>query len=166
MRKTLAAFALVLLGLVGTPSAQDIPQPGQLLDGSRGSFPGCPDCGVWSWVDYPRDQRTVAASNFYVQGWGFECVSGRPIDRVDVYYQDYEGIYHPVKQPEWALLHGAIGRPDVVAAFAGACPNVAANSGWQLRVTGIPPGLRRVTIVVWRGPYRENHDRTYLILDR
>jgi len=43
------------------------------------------------------------------------------------------------------------------------CPAAPVNSGWALRVTGMPPGLRRMMLIVWRGPYYEAHFRTYLV---
>lgn len=137
----------------------------QQFDGSRGSFPGCPTCGVWSWVDLPAPEMTVSASNFVVQGWGFECVSGQPVDRVDVSYQDYDGHWNPLLQPASALTPYTVARPDVAYMFAPFCPNVSGYTGWQLVVTNPPPlGLRRVAFTIWRGPYFERHQRVYLIV--
>jgi len=152
-------MSLFLVGLAAGAAAQP-----PLGSGARGSFPGCPQCGVWSWVDLPQNQQTVSASNFWVHGWGFECVSGLSIDRVDVHYQDYDGIWRPLKQPVNALRWGLIPRPDVVTfGQAIGCPHTVANTGWALTVHGMPLGLRRVTFNVWRGPYLETHERTYLV---
>jgi hypothetical protein len=153
-------FLGVVLALCATTVSAQAPW------GARGSFPGCPDCGVWSWVDDPADQVTVSTRAFVIQGWGFECVSGRPVDRVDVWYQDYNGAWQPLKQAQEALAAGAVWRGDVVQfGPTVGCPNVAANTGWVLSVTGMPLGLRRVRIVAWKGPYFEAHTRTYLVVE-
>jgi hypothetical protein len=158
MRKCLAAVALVVFASVAHA------QPA-IFDGSRGSFPGCPTCGVWSWVDLPAPEVTVHASDFTVQGWGFECMSGNPIDRVEVFYQDYNGWWHPLYQGPTALMWGASARPDVRAAFGAGCPLMGDYTGWTLILTNPPPlGLRRVQFTIWRGPYYEAHRRTYLIV--
>lgn len=126
---------------------------------------GCPTCGVVSYVDLPAPEATVSASAFTLQGWGFECFSGRVADRVDIHYQDYDGYWRPLLQPVTALHYGSIARPDVEAVYQPYCPNVGTMTGWSLAVTNPPPlGLRRVQINVWRGPYYEVHRRTYLIV--
>ena len=141
------------------------PAFGQAFDGSRGSFPGCPLCGVFSYVDAPAAEQTISASNFIIQGWGFECVSGRPVDRVDVHYQNYAGYWVRLPQDPSALDYGSVARPDVRSAYQSACPTVPAHAGWTLAVTNPPPlGLRRIAVLVWRGPYVEQHFRTYLIV--
>lgn len=137
----------------------------QVGSGDRGSFPGCPTCGVYSYVDLPVAEMTVSASNFTLQGWGFECYSGVPADRVDLYYQDYDGLWHPLKQAAGTLWFGYVPRPDVAAAYRSSCPNVSDTTGWGLTVMNPPPvGLRRIQINVWHGPYFESHRRTYLIV--
>lgn len=123
---------------------------------------GCARCSVISYVDLPAAEATVSASDFVLHGWGFECESGRPADRVDVFVQDYRGYWRPLKAP--ALDYGSIMRDDVQQAYAPYCPSVASNTGWSLRVPDAPLGLRRVQINVWRGPYYEVHRRTYLIV--
>jgi hypothetical protein len=126
---------------------------------------GCPTCGVYSYVDLPAPEVTVSASNFVIAGWGFECFSGAVADRVDIFYQDYDGYWVPLRQPPTALNYGSVDRPDVQMAFRPYCPNVPGMTGWHLFVTNPPPlGLRRVQINVWRGPYYEVHRRTYLIV--
>lgn len=140
------------------------PAIAQVEWGSRGSFPGCPQCGVWSWVDKPDDQITVSTRGFVLQGWGFECVSGMPADRVNVYWQDYDGDWWPLLLPDYALESGQSHRSDVERfARTIGCRNVGSDTGWALRVSGVPLGLRRLKIDVWRGPYFETHYRTYLI---
>ncbi len=125
---------------------------------------GCPTCGVYSYVDLPGPEVTVSASSFTLQGWGFECFSGAPADRVDIHYQDYDGYWKPLLQPQTALNYGSVSRPDVQMAYRPYCPNVPGVTGWYLNVTNAPLGLRRFQINVWRGPYYEVHRRTYLIV--
>jgi hypothetical protein len=126
---------------------------------------GCPTCGVYSYVDTPAPEATVSASNFVLQGWGFECFSGAVADRVSIFYQEYDGTWTPLLQPSTALQYGTIDRPDVWSTYRGLCPNVPGMTGWSLLLTNPPPlGLRRVQINVWRGPYYEVHRRTYLVV--
>jgi len=156
MRHILRAAGLVLLTALSA---------GAQFDGGRGSFPGCPTCGVYSFVDLPQAEATVSASNFTLQGWGFECVSGRPVDRVDIWEQDYDGFWHPLKQADGALWFGYSYRPDVQAAYRGLCPNVSPLTGWVLTLTNPPAlGLRRLRINLWYGPYFETSLRTYLVV--
>lgn len=156
--RTIAAIVFVLLVGRATPTWAQ-------FDGSRGSFPGCPTCGVFSAVDLPAPEQTVSQQNFVVWGWGFECVGGATVDRVDVWYQTYDGTWRPLKQADGTLQYGVMPRPDVQAYYRTACPRVPLNSGWVLSLTRVPPlGLRRVVFNVWRGPYFEQHRRTYLIV--
>jgi hypothetical protein len=135
------------------------------FNGGRGSFPGCPSCGVWSYVDFPSAEQTVSAKDFVIEGWGFECVAGAAIERVDLWYQDYAGDWWPLKQPDGAMAAHAVYRPDVEQHFRRVCPNAGTDTGWRLTVKNPPPfGLRRVRVMVWYGPYYEAHYRTYLIV--
>ena len=155
MRKLLLVVAFVLVA---------VPASAQQFNGARGQFPGCPKCGVISALDWPLAEATVSASNLVFAGWGFECVGGTPADRVDVWYEDYQGKGHPLKQEDWTLFAGQVPRQDVVNYYKKECPNVPLLSGWHLVITNPPPtGLRRVIINVWYGPYREGHRRTYLV---
>jgi hypothetical protein len=106
-------------------------------------------------------ERKVSASDFVMAGWGFERFSGMPVDRVDVSYQDYDGGWHQVKTTEFYFGYWL--RYDVMTAYRPYYPNVPATTGWSLKVIGVPPGLRRIHVNVWRGPYYEPHERTYLI---
>jgi hypothetical protein len=123
----------------------------------------CSMCRVFSYVDLAPDGATVSASNMQLEGWGFECVGGQAINRVDVYYQDYDGYYHPLKQADYTFNGGRY-RPDVAAHYAPYCPKVSTNTGWLLTLNNPPPtGLRRVAINVWSGGLYEGHTRTYLV---
>lgn len=193
-RRLTSALALALLSVCPRPLAAQSPEPATVtaevlsnseaapfFTGRRGSFPGCPSCGVWSWVDYPRVQRDplavllgdpldlnqredVSASNFVAVGWGFECVTGQSIDRIDVWYQDYDGIWRQVVQPPSALRLGVIDRPDV-ARFAPTvqCATPTRATGWAMQISGVPPGLRRMRLEVWWGPYHERTEFTLLV---
>lgn len=171
------AFAVLAVCLLPSTVAAQPP----IGSGGRGSFPGCPKCGVWSWVDYPRIERdpmdvllgvpidprireAVSASNFWAVGWGFECVSGQPADRVDVWYQDYDGKWQQLKQPASALRAGEVYRPDI-APFSTTvgCSTPSNFTGWVLKIHGMSPGLRRVRLEVWWGPYHERNEFTLLV---
>lgn len=172
---------LVLAAVVVLATVQIVRAQPPVGSGGRGSFPGCPQCGVWSWVDYPRPARDpwdvwvglpidprqredVSASNFWAAGWGFECVSGRPIDRIDVWYQDYAGTWRQLKQPADALRAGFIERPDVVRFAPNVnCATPAMETGWAMQIYGMPPGLRRVRLEIWWGPYHERQEFTLLV---
>ncbi len=124
---------------------------------------GCKDCVVYSYVDNAPDGATVEAATMAFEGWGFECNSGQASTHVDVWYQDYDGLYRPLKQAEWTLTTG-VARPDVRDHYLPYCANVTAYSGWRLVLANPPPaGLRRMVINVWRGPLFEGHQRLYLV---
>lgn len=150
----LKRFALALgLALITSTAFAQVP----------GYPSGCKDCVVYSWVDTPSDGDTVEASNLTFEGWGFECFSGQVINRVDVFYQDYDGFYRPLKQGDWTLTTG-LPRQDVQDAYSGHCRNVSTYTGWRLTLNNPPPpGLRRIAINIWRGPLFETHHRLYLI---
>jgi hypothetical protein len=98
-------------------------------------------------------------------GWGFVCEGGGPADRVDVFYQQDNGYFTPLRQPAGSMFY-ALERPDVSAAYAPYCPKVNDYTGWHLWVTNLPPaGTRQILFVVWRGAHRENHYRTVTIVD-
>lgn len=194
MRRLTSGIALAMLSLFPSPVSAQSPIPptvtteaaanseaAPFFSGRRGSFPGCPQCGVWSWVDYPRVKvdpldallgdppnptirEDVSASNFWAVGWGFECVSGQPIDRIDVSYEDYEGKFRPLLQPPTALRAGFIARGDIVR-FAPSvqCSKPALETGWVLQIHGMPIGLRRVRLEVWWGPYHERQEFILLV---
>ena len=85
---------------------------------------GCSTCRVYAWVDAPRDYvitvpgfgelsstLPIVAGAWVIAGWGFECMSGRAIDRVDVAYSGDDGLFHPAP---WYLMRLDVGvpRPD------------------------------------------------------
>jgi hypothetical protein len=114
-------------------------------------FNWCPTCVVYANVDW--------ATHDTIAGWGFECTSGGAVDRVDVWYRGDDGQFYPVPPPVgYTLLVNAtygvsIQRPDVHDAYAGACPNVTQDEGYQQYLaTPIPAGPRDIWVVSWRGP--------------
>lgn len=120
-------------------------------DWTSGGWGGCPTCRVVSWVD------TVSPS--FLAGWGFQCQSGRPVERFDVYYTDAAGL-HRVTDAWWIT---GLWRPDVSAYFIGSgkCPSVAIESGWHLYLpTPIPAGAQSVSVVLWRGSLADTHTVT------
>lgn len=124
---------------------------------------GSAGAGVVSWVDVPAPETLLSADGL-LAGWGFECYTGAATDRVDVWYQGDDGNFVPVQTPGAATLYPGLYRPDVRAAFAGACPNVTPWVGWHVYVHApIPSGRRTLAINVWRGPYYQTHVRTVVI---
>ena len=152
-------IAFVVALFVAAPVfAQD---PSQ-FDPQRWFAPGCPSCGVHAYVDLPHSGSELSLSTI-IAGWGFECVSGQPIDRVDVWYEE-DGFWVPIKQADGVLNFNVIARPDVQTAYRAYCPNVALTSGWWMQLSTLPPaGARRVSFTIWRGPYYARIVRTYTV---
>lgn len=162
MLRSFAIAAVAALLHVSVAAAQP-----PLGSGGRGSFPGCPKCGVYGFVDYPKDGATVVQSAFTAGGWGIEGGSGAAVDRIDVWYQDYAGAWIPVRLAPQDVRTGFIHRWDVV--LWGAANDfglVDLYSGWAVTIRGVPLGLRRLKFLLWRGPYVEEHNRVYLVKAR
>lgn len=130
---------------------------------------GCAKCMVFGYVDAPADPAVVVAvpvvsGEWMVAGWGFECESGRAVDRVDVWYSDADGFFKPVPWQRTRLVTG-IARPDVVQAYQGYCQRVEGSTGYGLMIDAgaIPPGTRMIVINAWRGPYYHQSRRVVLV---
>jgi hypothetical protein len=162
--RLVAVLALLLIASVA--HAQDQTDPSQYSP-DNWFKKACPTCGVHGYVDYPESGATLARAGSVIAGWGFECVSGRPVDRVELWYETSDGSrFLPLKQADYALIAGTIGRPDVRNAFAPYCPNTSSEAGWWLQVTNPPPaGARRVLIKLWYGPYHADLMRTFNFVD-
>lgn len=164
------AFVLgvfVVLSLARPAQAQDIDL--SQFDPQTWFKSACPTCGVHGYLDYPKTGASLMRSTVLMAGWGFECVSGRAIDRIDVWYEpdDFPGAWLPLKQADGAARIAAVNRPDVSAAYERACPNAPGNAGWWLLLTNPPPaGARRIMLKLWSGPYHADLVRTYSFLDR
>lgn len=158
--------ALVLASGVAALAQQQSFDPSQ-ADPQTWFQKQCPACGVRGYVDYPGKAATIKRSNMVVAGWGFECVSGVPVDRIDVWYEANDGLtLVPLKQADGALHFGSTQRPDVAFAYGPYCPMVPLTTGWWLQVTNPPPaGARRVFFVLWNGPYHSQIARTYNLVD-
>jgi hypothetical protein len=129
--------ALCLLLIASVAHAQDQTDPSQYSP-DNWFKKACPTCGVHGYVDYPESGATLARAGSVIAGWGFECVSGRPVDRVELWYETSDGSrFLPLKQADYALIAGTIGRPDVRTAFAPYCPNTSERGG--MVVTGDEP---------------------------
>lgn len=113
----------------------------------------CERCGVIGYVDIARAD--------WIAGWGFECVSGSPLDRVYVMYQKDDGFFTPIdwRKTSW---HRYIHRPDVRSAYEAHCPGVTSYSGFNLHIQpgSVPSGTRVISVNISFGPYYENHRRT------
>lgn len=159
-----ALFA-VLFAFVALPAAAQDPSQ---YDPQTWFAPGCPLCGVTAYVDLPAPSVTVSradllARNAAVEGWGFERVSGAPVDRVDVYLEVAENQWRPIVQAASSLEPGSY-RPDVRDAYARYFPAVSDLTGWVLYITNWPDwalGAHRVQFVIWHGPYHTAVIRTY-----
>ena len=132
---------------------------------------GCAKCGTRSYVDLPPDpaaQPSVpvveADADWWVAGWAFECVSGRLVDRVDVYASNDDGTFAPVQWWRTELTTG-IPRPDVEAAFQTACPKVQYATGYGLKVMSgaVPTGTRVIRVLAWSGPYLHISQRVVVL---
>ena len=138
---------------------------------------GCPTCRVYAWVDAPRDYLVtvkgfgelpgalpIVEGAWVIMGWGFECQSGRPVDRVDVAYSSDDGVFKPAP---WYLTRLDVGvpRPDVAAAYRGTCPEVAGDTGYTLHLFpgAVPLGTRVITITARRGPYSSQSRRIVVV---
>lgn len=131
-----------------------------------GYLNGCSTCAVYGWVDTPGDNTTLdRAQPYYIGGWGFQCYTGQPVDRVDVFYAGDDGFDHVVLGSS-IVDYGY--RGDVNAAYSGTCPAVStASVGFSavFPVADIPAGTRLVKFNLWRGPYYEQRQRTYTFVN-
>lgn len=161
MKAVLTVYVCVMLGAAA--SAQ--------------SVPGCEKCGVVAFVDVPAQTVTVSnadllARHAAIEGWGFECVSGDPVNRVDVWVEDdaHPEFWHPVPNTNpnastdltWG---GYNARPDVEAAFVAACPAILYRPTGFVRWLdhALPLGAHRFKFVLWRGPYHADLVRTWTV---
>jgi len=157
-------MVVAFLAFTGTALAQDP----QTWFGA-----GCPKCGVIGWVDMPAPSTTVSRADLYAgraafEGWGFECVSGQPVDRIDLWIERTDGIWANLKQNANTTLYGFVYRPDVQAVFTSGCPRVTGLTGWVFYVSHLPDsalGAHRFTLVLWRGPYHINRVLTLNIVE-
>lgn len=131
------------------------------------------DYGLLGYVDYPREDQVLRRSEFYVMGWMFECRSGlqpftQRIGDITI------GFFAPGqgnKLPGRLEVFGGWERPDVAAAFSGACPSVGKFVGYGLGVTGLPPaGTWTLTVswITWDGagrPRQHTESRTITLID-
>jgi hypothetical protein len=148
-RLAIAVIVLIVVALSFRGSAQVPGYPS-----------GCAKCFVTGYNDFISDgavaqpTTTLSRSNpngYYTAGWGFQCDSGQPADRIDVFYRGDDGYFVPVSSALWANLP----RWDVVAAYAQYCPSVSSQSGYQayFNVAAIPAGERDLIINIWKAPY-------------
>jgi hypothetical protein len=138
--------AVIALVLATPAAAQDWAQ----FNPQTWFQPGCPSCGVHAAIDWVQNADVDGVTRPIVAGWGFECVSGQPVDRVDVFaLRGSTGTALAVD-----LRWQQIPRPDVQAASVVGCPRVTRESGFGVVVLGaIPEGTTALRINVWRGPY-------------
>lgn len=130
----------------------------------------CTACGIRAHIDSPKavsdadPALTGVPQTFAIAGWGFECVSGRPVDRVDVFLANGDGFYRPV--PWWLTeFRAGAKRPDVFWAFRSACPEATVDEGWHLILFAgaVPSGTQALLINVWSGPFRQQFARTVVV---
>lgn len=147
--------SLVIAGLLAltAPAAAQQYEP---------TFPGCALCGVVvGYVDVPAPASTVSnaalrTGQAAVQGWGFGCSDGAPVDRVDIFVENAQHSDWWVPVPETPnTAAGSSPRPDVEAVYAGLCPQVVGRWPGFTRWLDqpLPLGAHRFLFVLWRGPY-------------
>lgn len=126
-------------------------------------FPnGCDKCVVFAYADHlePADVPVVSlTADWRIDGWGFECSGGAPIDRVDVWYwvaspRFAEGGAWEPAGGTYALTYGD--RPDTRAAFRAHCPAMGSDVGFSATYdpVRIPRGVHHIRLVFWRGPLK------------
>lgn len=108
------------------------------------------DFGILSYLDYPRAGDVVRRSQFYLMGWAFECRSGlQPVtQRIgDVTV----GFFQPGRGTVLAnyQVFGSWERPDVAAAFRGACPAIGPYVGYGMGIANVPPAGVWTVTVAW-----------------
>ena len=128
---------------------------------------GCLKCGVYSYIDTPADPMAalpILTNDIVIEGWGFECESGQPANRVDVWYSDASGVFTNVDYRRVTLIPGYT-RADVFEGFRSHCPNVSGVTGFSAVVEAgaVPIGTRVLIINVWRGPYYQQSRRVVVI---
>jgi len=103
----------------------------------------CPTCRVEAVIDWvlPSGTGTMLA------GWGFGCADGLPADRVDVWYEDDNGVSHPQKSE---LRYRHVDRPDVTTFSQNIGCTPAYNPGFGVVVATPTTGYRAVRANVWR----------------
>lgn len=84
---------------------------------------------MYGYVDIPSSGQSVARGAFYVAGWAFECATGNPPVSM-TYHLHNPAIGNWI--PSSYTLYTGVHRPDVSAAYSGACPNVTDYSGYHL----------------------------------
>lgn len=89
---------------------------------------------------------TVQVDGWYVNGWAFDCATGTQPPEVTVGFWSLDGAgwWFP---PEIGVVRN-VWRPDVQAAFVGACPLLRDDTGYWLYTSWPPSGQWRV-YVAW-----------------
>lgn len=132
----------------------------------------CARCGVYAYADN-LELENVPVVNvrdndgyWQIDGWGFECVSGHPIDRIDVWYLVPDatmrgGGYWVSALNTYPSAYGP--RPDVVDAYKAWCPSLAfrADAGFSAlyKLGRIPLGVQTIRLIFWRGSLKTFQDR-------
>lgn len=159
MKVLASVFALVLFA--STASAQDVDL--SKFDPQEWFKTACPKCGVRSAIDWVQTVPLPEGDRPVIAGWGFECVSGKPVDRVDAHAWDpAKGAYVAVQTD---LRWQAIPRPDVLSAFPGCAVPVASGYGAVI-VGALPAGATSLKIVTWAGRTYHSSPVTIPILTR
>ncbi|HEU4890004.1 MAG TPA: hypothetical protein VFT47_00545 [Vicinamibacterales bacterium] len=100
---------------------------------------------MYGYVDIPTSGQTIARGAFYVAGWAFECSTGNAPVSMSI------GLFNP--SIGWWIpnitRYTGIHRPDVSAAYSGACPNVTDYSGYHIYPSAWPPPGQWTLHVNW-----------------
>lgn len=106
---------------------------------------------IYGWIDSPSTYMSQPyGPDFNITGWTFDCRSGQQPPFVAVLDHDMslEGTGKPTVK--WIVnytVNRALVRPDVQAAYDGACPGLSANTGYTVYITEpLTPGLHFLTV--------------------
>ena len=160
-RSAMHVLVVALLVFFARPvAAQDF---GTQFDPQEWFKAACPKCGLRSSVDWIQNVPLPEGDRPVLAGWGFECVSGRAVDKVDANAWDpAQGKYVPVRTE---LRWQAIPRPDVLGSAPGC--TVPMDSGFGAVIVGaLPAGATSLKIVVWAGQTYHSAPTTIMILTR
>lgn len=161
MRPRLVVLAALVAGILATTAAAAQEFNTWSTPAASWGSGWCPRCYVVGNMDVPNSQSGWTGA---IIGWGGECYSGDPIDRVDVYYSNATESHRVKAFTPYLYLT----RDDVSRYFAAGgttrllngmstfgdktltCPAMQSNTGWAIVPYDIPAGTWKLTVVMRR----------------